>query len=66
MSVDDGDLVLSGIYDWFKADFGDIDEGAFAHLGQRATPENANMPEGRDDFGDDYDRAPKAPGSQSP
>ena len=63
MSVDDGDLVLSSIYDWFKVDFGDTDEGVFAHLRQYATPENAQMLEGHDDFDDDYDWALNAPDS---
>ncbi|MCY3841193.1 MAG: DUF547 domain-containing protein [Gammaproteobacteria bacterium] len=63
MSVDDGDLVVSSIYDWFKVDFGDTDEGVFAHLRQYATPENARMLEGHDDFDDDYDWALNAPDS---
>ncbi|MDE0037701.1 MAG: DUF547 domain-containing protein [Gammaproteobacteria bacterium] len=63
MSVDDGDLVVSSIYDWFKVDFGDNDEGVFAHLRQYATPENAQMLEGHDDFDDAYDWALNAPDS---
>ena len=63
ISVDDGDLVLSSIYDWFKVDFGDTDEGVFTHLRQYATPENARMLEGHDDFDDDYDWALNAPDS---
>jgi len=63
MSVDDGDLVVSSIYDWFKVDFGDTDEGVFAHLRQYATPENAQMLQGHDDFDDDYDWALNAPDS---
>ena len=66
MSVDDGDLVVSSIYDWFKVDFGDTDEGVFAHLRQYATPENAKRLEGHDDFDDDYDWALNAPDPQSP
>ena len=66
MSVDDGDLVISSIYDWFKVDFGDTNAGVFAHLRQYATPENAKMLEGHDDFDDDYDWALNAPDAQSP
>ncbi len=59
----DGDLVVSSIYDWFKVDFGDTDEGVFAHLRQYATPENALMLDGHDDFDDDYDWKLNAPDS---
>jgi hypothetical protein len=32
VSVHDGELVVSSIYDWFRADFGDDDEKVIAHL----------------------------------
>lgn len=63
MRLVDDDLEISSIYDWFKVDFGDTDEGVFAHLRQYATPENAKMLEGRDDFDDDYDWKLNAPDS---
>ncbi len=37
-TVDDGDLVVSSIYDWFIADFGGNDEGVLRHLAQYARP----------------------------
>ncbi len=39
--VDDDYLVLSSIYDWWVLDFGDSEEGVFAHLGAYAEPEMA-------------------------
>ena len=63
MRILDGELVVSSIYDWFKVDFGDTDEGVFAHLRRYASPENAKMLEGRDDFDDDYDWKLNAPDS---
>ena len=63
MQIVDDELVVSSIYDWFKVDFGDTDEGVLAHLRQYATPENAKMLEGRDDFDDYYDWKLNAPGS---
>ena len=65
MSVQDGDLVLSSLYEWFKVDFGDTDAGVFAHLRRYCTPDNAEMLEGRDDFDDRYDWALNAPDSRS-
>ena len=38
-TVDDGDLVVSSIYDWFIADFGGNDEGVLRHLAQYASPD---------------------------
>lgn len=38
-TVDDGDLVVSSIYDWFMADFGGNDEGVLRHLAQYASPD---------------------------
>ena len=63
MQIVDDELVVSSIYDWFKVDFGDTDEGVFAHLRQYATPENAKMLVGRDDFDDHYDWKLNAPDS---
>ena len=36
---DDGKLVVSSIYSWFKIDFGGDDAGVIAHLKKYATPE---------------------------
>ena len=63
MQIVDDELVVSSIYHWFKVDFGDTDEGVFAHLRKYATPERAKMLEGRDDFDDDYDWKLNAPDS---
>lgn len=30
--IDDGDLIVSSIYDWFEEDFGDSEKGVIAHL----------------------------------
>lgn len=38
-TVDDGDLVVSSIYDWFIADFGGNDKGVLRHLAQYAGPD---------------------------
>ena len=38
-TVDDGDLVVSSIYEWFVADFGGNDEGVLRHLAQYASPD---------------------------
>ena len=38
-TVDDGDLLVSSIYDWFIADFGGNDEGVLRHLAQYASPD---------------------------
>jgi len=53
--VVDGELLISSIYDWFKVDFGDTDEGVFAHLMKYAEPELAAALEGHESFDDDYD-----------
>ena len=42
-TVDDGDLVVSSIYDWFIADFGGNDEGVLRHLAQYASPDRQAM-----------------------
>ena len=59
--VRDGKLLVSSIYDWFKADFGGTDEGVFAHLAQYARPELAAQLSGYDSFDDDYDWSLNAP-----
>lgn len=41
VSVADGRLVVSSIYVWFKADFGDSDEGVLRHLKAYASPDLA-------------------------
>ncbi|MDE0712716.1 MAG: DUF547 domain-containing protein [Rhodospirillales bacterium] len=38
-TVDDGDLVVSSIYDWFIADFGGNEESVLRHLAQYASPD---------------------------
>ncbi len=38
---DDGKLVVSSIYEWFKEDFGDSDQGVIEHLSRYASPELA-------------------------
>ncbi|MCZ0941644.1 MAG: DUF547 domain-containing protein [Gammaproteobacteria bacterium] len=59
--VRDGKLLVSSIYDWFKADFGGTDEGVFAHLARYARPELAAQLSGYDSFDDDYDWSLNAP-----
>lgn len=41
--VENGRLVVSSIYQWFKEDFGGDDSGVIAHLRSYASPEFANM-----------------------
>ena len=53
--VTDGELLISSIYDWFKADFGGTNEGVFAHLTRYARPELADQLSGYDSFDDHYD-----------
>ena len=59
--VTDGELLISSIYDWFKADFGGTDEGVFAHLAQYARPELAAQLDNFDSFDDYYDWSLNAP-----
>lgn len=59
--VADGELLISSIYEWFKADFGGTDEGVFAHLAQYARPELATQLDNFDSFNDDYDWSLNAP-----
>jgi len=61
-----GRLIVSSIYDWFKADFGDSDAGVIAHLRQYAKPELAAQLEGVTSIGgDDYDWSLNAGSQQS-
>ena len=54
----DGRLVVSSIYEWYKADFGDSDAGVIRHLRQYAEPELASALEGVARIADDdYDWA---------
>ena len=53
--VEDDDLVVSSIYDWFKEDFGGTDAGVFTHLKQYARPELLEILDNHDSFDDDYD-----------
>ena len=59
--VTDGELLVSSIYDWFKADFGGDDAGVFAHLARYARPELAAQLSGYDSFDDYYDWSLNAP-----
>ena len=59
--VEDDELVISSIYDWFKEDFGDSDAGVFAHLKQYASPELAEVLGSFCEFDDDYDWNLNAP-----
>lgn len=38
VKIDDGDLIVSSIYDWFEVDFGDSERSVIAHLKQWAEP----------------------------
>jgi len=51
----DDELIVSSIYDWYKVDFGDTDEGVIAHLSEYAEPELKAQLAEFDDFDDDYD-----------
>ena len=53
--VVDGELLVSSIYAWYKADFGDTDEGVIAHLTKYARPELAAALANHDSFDHDYD-----------
>lgn len=53
---EEGDLVLSTIYDWFDEDFGGSEEGVLAHLKQFANPElRKRLEEFDGDIEYDYD-----------
>jgi len=49
------ELLISSIYDWFKADFGGSDNMVLAHLAKYAEPELKAMLAKFEDFDDDYD-----------
>ena len=55
VQVQDEELVVSSIYEWFKADFGGTDAGVFAHLRQYARPGLAEILGNYDSFDDAYD-----------
>ncbi len=59
--VVDDELLISSIYEWFKIDFGDSDDGVLAHLQRYADERTAALLEGRDGFDDDYDWSINAP-----
>ena len=59
--VEDDELVISSIYDWFMEDFGGAHTGVFAHLKQYANPELAEILDNYSDFDDDYDWNLNAP-----
>ena len=59
--VADGRLMVSSIYDWFKADFGGNDAGVLAHLRRYARPELAAELAKHDRFRHDYDWRLNAP-----
>ena len=57
-SVQDGRLIVSSIYEWFKEDFGDSDAGVIAHLQTYAEPRLAAAIDGATRVADDrYDWA---------
>lgn len=60
-TIEDGELKISSIYDWFNIDFGGTNEGVFEHLKKYAEPELAEQLDGFTDFDDDYDWALNAP-----
>jgi hypothetical protein len=56
VSMEDGDLVVSSIYDWFQEDFGGSEAGVIEHLMQYAEPGLKQKLQGFDDIDDDrYD-----------
>lgn len=57
-SVENGRLIVSSIYEWFKADFGGDDAGVIAHLKKYAEPKLAAQLAGIDRISDNrYDWA---------
>ncbi len=52
MSIQDGELVVSSIYEWFQEDFGGSDAGLIEHLRQYAEPELKKKLQGFDSIGD--------------
>jgi hypothetical protein len=54
--IDDGELVVSSIYEWFQADFGGSEAGVIEHLRQYAEGELAERLQERSSYDDDrYD-----------
>ena len=54
--VEEGELYVSSIYEWFKADFGGSDAGVIAHLKQYAEPPlRKQFAEVEEISGDEYD-----------
>ncbi|GAB5470073.1 MAG: DUF547 domain-containing protein [Rhodospirillales bacterium] len=54
--VEDGELYVSSIYDWFQSDFGGSDKGVIRHLQTYAEPALAQQLAGIEEIaGDDYD-----------
>ncbi len=66
VAFDGGKLIVSSIYDWFREDFGDTEQGVIEHLKQYAKPELKMRLESRAGYdGDAYDWALNAPGVPS-
>ena len=61
VQVQDGELIVSSIYEWFKADFGGTDAGVFAHLRQYASPDLDDILANYASFDHDYDWTLNAP-----
>ena len=61
VSVEDGKLLVSSIYDWYKEDFGDTDAGVLAHLKKYAAPDLVALLDRYDSFDDGYDWTLNAP-----
>ena len=56
VDIADGELIVSSIYSWFKADFGSSDEAVIAHLIRYAKPSLADKLSKIDEIEDDqYD-----------
>lgn len=56
--IEGGKLYVSSIYEWFKADFGDTDQGVIDHLGKYAVPPLQDQLKGVTAIADDaYDWA---------
>lgn len=55
VSIHDGELVVSSIYDWFIEDFGNSEAAVISHLKQHAAAPLAEQLDAFDDFDDDYD-----------
>ncbi len=60
--IEDGELVVSSIYEWFQADFGDSEAGVLAHLRAYAAPTLRERLAGRNGYDDhEYDWTLNAP-----